>query len=211
MTFAVIPAKLRFLLAFTFLAALPLPSQDGPLLTNIAAIKLLAPAEAGRKLPVRVRGVAPSSHPLRGDFFVHDNGRGVYVDSSVEGQSVAVGDLLEIKGVTDPGGFAPMGLSQRIRKLGTAPLPDVLFLDAVLPDVDGPDWVIALRHEPPLPSGRRILPAVVVGFATGVLAAEEQRWQKAGVAVTLPRPVTVPQLRTLRLETCLAHETPLRP
>src|SRR5580765_7452536 len=76
-------------------------------LTNASAVRELMPNEAGRALPVRLKGVvtfffSPSS------FFVQDESAGIYVGSKTNGPSLKPGDLVLVEGVSDPGDYAPI-------------------------------------------------------------------------------------------------------
>ena len=109
-------------------------------LTRAAAIQALSREEADRKLPVRIRGVVIWRSSTRDPNFVVDDGeRGVFVccllaiDPSIVPVVYENGDhpeattepgaLVEIEGVSNPGGWAPIVMASRVRRVGTAPLP----------------------------------------------------------------------------------------
>lgn len=93
--------------------------------------------EADKAVPVRIRGVViwQSINP-NGPFVVHDGERGIYVDlfMAIERGSWKRGDLprtetetgalVEVEGVTNPGGYAPIIQPLKIRRVGSAPLPE---------------------------------------------------------------------------------------
>lgn len=88
-----------------------------------AAQVLALPAEEARKrVPVRFTGVVTAAEPdWQGKFFIQDASGGIFVYSL--GRQPAVGDLVEVAGVSSPGAFAPTVHLTEWRKTGTAPLP----------------------------------------------------------------------------------------
>lgn len=115
-------------------------SGGAEFITRAAAIQALSREEAGRKLPVRIRGVVVWRGSTRDPNFVVDDGeRGVYVCClrAIDPSMVPVvfengdhpetttepGALVEIEGVSNPGGWAPIIMASRVRRVGTAPLP----------------------------------------------------------------------------------------
>jgi signal transduction histidine kinase len=95
-------------------------------LTTAAQIRELTPAQAARALPVSLTGVVmDSADPNRQAIILADQTAGIYVLGT---QNLMTnynrGDRVEIKGVSDPGGFAPIVLAATVRKLGTAPIPE---------------------------------------------------------------------------------------
>src|SRR5262249_15829007 len=114
---------LFFLLAFETL----LPAAESHLtLTNAAGVLALPAKEALLGLPVSITGVvtvAETTTNWNGRFFVQDGSGGVFVDNK-GGKQPAVGDVVEVAGVSHPGGYAPVVRKPRWKKLGTAPLPE---------------------------------------------------------------------------------------
>ena len=109
--------------------------QTAPL-TRITEIRALSPLEAEKAFPVKVRGVVTWVDPAKGGPIVVDDGEaGIWLAMEVAiankvwaGQDPRpdgwkVGSLLEIDGISDPGGYAPVILPKRITELGVAPLP----------------------------------------------------------------------------------------
>jgi len=109
------------------------------LLTSIARVRALSREEAGKSLPVRVQGVLTWSSPIDGGrvkFVLSDGEKGVWVDQSKAADSgiwkdgelnpedFKEGSVLEIHGITDPGGYATMICPSSIRRLGVGPLPE---------------------------------------------------------------------------------------
>ena len=111
-------------------------AQELPVLTNCVAIKSLSPESAALKYPVRLLGIITSVNFSVGnlrfaDAFLQDDTGGIYVDGSTLAANLAIGDAVELMGVTDPGGYAPMVIPHQIRRLGPAPLPQPLPATAV--------------------------------------------------------------------------------
>lgn len=62
-------------------------------------------------------------------FVIQDQTEGIYVQGPAElVAQIGRGDLLEVDGVTDPGGFAPYVVAQTVRKVGRAPIPEPLHV-----------------------------------------------------------------------------------
>ncbi len=109
-------------------------SAQAPL-TNVADIRALPREVAARHLPVKVRGVVSFAYRAKAQSFVlHDINQGIWVNvvDAVKTGSLKPDDLpeprkrgmlLEVEGVTAPGGFAPVILPNHIRIVGTATPP----------------------------------------------------------------------------------------
>jgi signal transduction histidine kinase len=118
---------LRFLpaiIAVFGLAHSDLRAQTAPtLLTNAADVLSLSEADARRNIPVVVRGVVTEAEPTwGGQFFVQDDTSGVFVENRSD-QYPNPGDVVEVKGVSQPGAYAPIISKPTWTVLGTAPLP----------------------------------------------------------------------------------------
>jgi signal transduction histidine kinase len=93
------------------------------ILTTAKQVLSLTTAEAAEQIPVCVTGVVTVAQSnWGGRFFVQDSTCGVFVDST-NLPAPLVGDVVEARGLTSPGGFAPDIEFPHFRKLGTAPLP----------------------------------------------------------------------------------------
>jgi len=93
-------------------------------LTSIEAIKALPPDVASRRLPVRIQAVVTYEDQAWNLFFVEEHSVGIFVwTRGVEYPSVRAGDLVEVRGVSAPGDFAPIIEAPRIRVLGRGALP----------------------------------------------------------------------------------------
>ncbi len=114
---AILMVTIAWLIAATAGAAQPEP------LTSISAIKSLSKEDAERKLPVRIRAVVTKIDPAKGQTFLQDDTGGIYATYVQPSEEAARGDLVEVEGETDPGGYLPIVASARIRRLGTGDLP----------------------------------------------------------------------------------------
>lgn len=112
-----------FLVAPDFLSAQTNP--PAPPLTNVAQIRALSAAEARQARPVTLRGVVitPADPPGQA-VILADATAGIYLLAQ---QNLFAGrgrgDDLEIRGVTDPGEFAPIVRVNQVRHLGRTSLP----------------------------------------------------------------------------------------
>jgi signal transduction histidine kinase len=96
---------------------------EGPL-TNTADVLALPPERAVSGIPVSVKGVVTAAEPnWAGKFFMQDASGGVFVDNRTNGQPVP-GDVVEVSGVSHPGGYAPIITKPHWKKIGFAPLPE---------------------------------------------------------------------------------------
>jgi len=102
---------------------LPGTAYANETLTNASAVLSLSAKQASSNLPVLVTGVVTAAEThWNGRFFVQDSSGGVFVDNRTSPQPVP-GDLVQVSGVTHPGGYAPDITRPHWKKLGTAPLP----------------------------------------------------------------------------------------
>ena len=97
-------------------------ADEAPL-TSARDVLNLSAEDAKRGHPVHVRGVVTYSDPTwAGQFFVQDETGGVFVGYS--GKSAPeVGQLVEVRGVSHPGAFAPFIEKPDWSVVGQAPLP----------------------------------------------------------------------------------------
>lgn len=95
-------------------------------LTTAAQVRALTEDEARRAVPVRLRGVfMGEADPPGIAFVIQDETEGIYVQGPPHlVANLARGDLLEITGVSDPGGFAPYVVAQDIRRVGRQSIPE---------------------------------------------------------------------------------------
>jgi hypothetical protein len=94
-----------------------------PVLTQAAQIRKLSSREAQRQYPIRLQGVLTYYTPeLRLTFF-QDSTAGIYVNILGTPPEARTGDLVEVRGVSGAGFFAPEVEHPAIRVLGKASLP----------------------------------------------------------------------------------------
>jgi signal transduction histidine kinase len=111
------------------LAAEPAPSAL-PLLTRIQDIRALSQDGGALGYPVRIRAtVTHFDEILRTTLVVHDGAFGQFVMPPANAAAVGdwadlkAGDLVEIEGHTERGGFAPNIAPEKVRRLGRGPMP----------------------------------------------------------------------------------------
>jgi signal transduction histidine kinase len=92
-------------------------------MTNAADILSLPEQLARQKIPVRVRGIVTAAEPgWGGQFFVQDATAGIFVENRSD-EYPKPGDEVEIKGMTEPGAFAPIISKPTWITLSHGPLP----------------------------------------------------------------------------------------
>lgn len=126
---------LRFLFALCLAKACP---AEPAVLAGVEKIRALSREEAAKAHPVKIRGVVTwRDSDSRPSFFVHDGDWNIWIDRStairrgtwrggeIPAEDCAIGSIVEVEGVTDPGGYAPCVLPSTFRRLGAGPLPEV--------------------------------------------------------------------------------------
>jgi len=118
----------RWLVAGFILSALRLlaaPPEDTAL-TTAAQVRALTAKDARRAIPVNLRGVFMGAADPEGiAFVIQDGTEGIYVQGPADQVAdLGRGDLLEIEGATDPGGFAPYVAARNVRKIGAGQIPE---------------------------------------------------------------------------------------
>ncbi|MFQ3670174.1 MAG: histidine kinase [Verrucomicrobiia bacterium] len=162
---------------------------EGDVLTSIEAIRNLPPAEADRGLPVQVSGVVTYLEPNRPLAFIQNGPHAIYVsppfvdalNPEVPLVDLAVGDKVEVTGITMAGGFAPAirarpGESVRVRREGRMGLPGPIrpprgnlldpSLDCLWVEVEGLVRHVGVHRDRLLievASGRTIFTVIVPG------------------------------------------------
>jgi hypothetical protein len=92
-------------------------------LITTAEIRSLTAAQAAQSIPALVTGVVTVAEPCwDGRFFVQDSTGGVFVDNTNYPNPVP-GDLVQVSGVSDVGGYTPGITAPKWKKLGKVPLP----------------------------------------------------------------------------------------
>ena len=101
-----------------------------PVLTTIKAVRALSQDEGGKGYPVRVRAtVTHYDERGRSGLMIHDGHFGQFIVAPPNAAALASwrnlkrGELIEIEGRTERGGFAPNVVPDTIRHIGRAPLP----------------------------------------------------------------------------------------
>ncbi|PTY04905.1 two-component sensor histidine kinase [Opitutaceae bacterium EW11] len=107
----------------------PCLSATGPdraELTTAAEVRALSVDEARRGVPVHLKGVFLGSADPEGiAFVVQDETEGIYVQGPPElVAGLGRGDLLDIEGITDPGGFAPFVVAKSLHRIGKGLIPE---------------------------------------------------------------------------------------
>src|SRR6185369_16703355 len=95
-------------------------------LTKIADVRGLSPAEASRRYPVHVRGVVTARN--RASAFIQDETAGIFV---TDGRGLSPGQLVEVTGETGAGDFAPIIDKVQTKIVGTAAMPRPRVVSAV--------------------------------------------------------------------------------
>ncbi len=118
-----LPLGLWLLVALAAISARS-ESAPPPPLKTAAAVRLLSPAAAAQQRPVQLSGTLLLVTRHRDALVLRDETDSIYVElNHVIGNSRRPGDRLEVTGVTDAGGFAPMVRATRLTWIGTGPLP----------------------------------------------------------------------------------------
>lgn len=117
-------------MSWTALSAEPSVATSFPVLTNVAQVRNLTAEEAGRKIPIRLRGVLLQKN-INGGFEIIDNTAALYGEvPSYFLSDLHPGDLIEAEGVSNPGRFAPFMTAQNVQKVGRGQIPEPLKPDA---------------------------------------------------------------------------------
>src|SRR5580700_828717 len=133
------------------------PAAPLAVLTHIAQIRQLAPEQAVRGYPVRIRAVVTyysSWGPnfqgrdtfISGDtpdLFVQDSTAGIWVNLPKDAPALQAGQLVEMEGVTEVPDFAPQIGKPRYRVVGRSPLPPAkrVSLERMLSTAEDSQWV----------------------------------------------------------------------
>ena len=97
---------------------------DLPVLRNAQALHGLDREMASRAYPIEIEGVVIYYDRVWRNLFLHDGIRGFYVEHKTRSFPLEVGDRVIVKGVSDPGGFAPMVLASSVKKIGRGAVPN---------------------------------------------------------------------------------------
>jgi hypothetical protein len=92
-------------------------------LTTVSNVRALTLEQAYQGPEVHLRGVVTAHPGYKSSFFVQDSTAGIWVDWADKPPEVRVGQLVEIRGVTGPGQFAPLVIAKDGQILGKSQLP----------------------------------------------------------------------------------------
>ncbi len=113
-------------------------------LTNAQQVRELTPEDAGRNLPVRLRGVITYYDAPINNLFMEDATAGIFVlmDTNM-GAGLAAGLEIELDGVTAPGDYAPIINPKVVRVLGSGslPAPKKVSFDQLAAGGEDSQWV----------------------------------------------------------------------
>ena len=177
--------RLRWI-ALTLLAALAVPLSADPVtpLTQVATIRGLTREDAAKALPVKITGVV--TYVGWENFVVHDGETSIFADfrfSKAKGRwleeipdltKITPGDGVEVEGFSDPGGFSPMVLVTKFRRIGRQVVPPPLrpSTELLLSGSQDTQWVevegVVRQHHPSGPGPER-LTLVVAGHRCPVI------------------------------------------
>jgi signal transduction histidine kinase len=117
-------ASWLFTFFFLFICGNSLVARANNTLTNASDVLALSAKEASLFVPIIVKGVVTAAETnWDGRFFVQDSSGGVFVDNAGN-PPPATGDLVEVSGMSHPGGYAPVITNPHWKKLGIALLPE---------------------------------------------------------------------------------------
>jgi signal transduction histidine kinase/ActR/RegA family two-component response regulator len=110
---------LSVVLCCAFLAA----DGDRPLETA-RAVRELPREHAAAARPVVLTGTVTRANRHFGDLFVQDDTGGIYINPTPLVAGLTEGDRVTVRGVTDPGTFAPSVRASAVTKVGSGRLPE---------------------------------------------------------------------------------------
>lgn len=102
----------------------PKASQRLPVLQKIPEVRKLSQQEARRGYPVHLRGVVTFSDPEKLNFYIQEDGAGLFVRQQSSGAAIRQGQQLELDGASDWGGAAMQIVQPRVKILGEATMPE---------------------------------------------------------------------------------------
>jgi PAS domain S-box-containing protein len=114
-----------------------------PVLTNVWQIRDLPPEKSAWHYPVRLRAVVTVNAHYMGYFFAQDDSAGISVLMSGINTNLNPGDLVDIKGASDPGGYSPIILASNVTVIGSAllPKPQAVTLFQLATGQEGSQWI----------------------------------------------------------------------
>jgi diguanylate cyclase (GGDEF)-like protein len=120
-----------------------------PVLTTSSQIHSLKPSQAAQRYPAHLRGViafADSNNPIgHNGFYLTDAQGSVFVRTTPsQAQPLRAGLIVQVDGVTDPGGYAPVVMDPHIQVVGEThrlPAPTLVTLPYLLTGNMSGQWV----------------------------------------------------------------------
>jgi len=114
-------------------------------LETVSEVHNLTPSEAARNHPIHLRAVVTYYTPAWKSGFIQDSTGGIFINTNTSNLDLAAGQLIEVHGQSDPGGFAPIIQKPQFQILGTAalPVPPRLSIDELLSGQYDSNWVEA--------------------------------------------------------------------
>lgn len=113
------------LLVISFFCIHSYAQADGQtLLTNAVQVLKLETDEANKGVPVELNGIVTYSDQGMPALFVHDGTAGIFINPASKLREFSPGELLEIKGYSGAGEYAPVITNARINVIGDSPLPE---------------------------------------------------------------------------------------
>lgn len=92
-------------------------------ITSAAELRRLTPEEAGRYLPVKLRGVVTFFDEGLFSRFVQDETAGIYFRGLTNAVELQPGQVVELEGFAGPGEYAPLVEARNVRVVGVTNLP----------------------------------------------------------------------------------------
>ena len=105
-------------------AAPALKPAQLPLLTKIWEIRDLSTEKAAWKYPVQLRAVVTVNAHHKNFFCAQDDSAGITIWMPDNPTNLSPGDVVDIAGVSDPGGYSPIVLGTNVTVVGKTSLPE---------------------------------------------------------------------------------------
>jgi PAS domain S-box-containing protein len=115
-----------------------------PILHTVQAVRGLTPEMAVRGYPVDISGTVTYYDPVWRILFLQDATGGIYVDAKSKSYPFVPGDRIQVRGVSDPGGFAPMiagGIQLYKRSSGDLPVAREVSFGRLMSGAEDSQWV----------------------------------------------------------------------
>ena len=119
-------------MVFLFADAPARAASTPEVLTRASDVLSLTAGQAKQRISISITGVvtvAETTPNWKGKFFVQDATGGIFVNNKDSRQPL-VGDVVTVRGLSHPGGYAPDIIHLNWQKIGTAPLPEAKPISA---------------------------------------------------------------------------------